>query len=339
MDLWGDKGGAPMHALHFGYPLGAMIGPLLAYPFVSIEDTTNTTSETTTLQYTELSNPRYADDSRIEIPYVIVGIFLAILCVTFFIFQCIMPSKNIASHQHKQGYKWKDVFSPAKWSGDSSNFGLLIISLTMLFFALHIMALKASTYYMTYAVDEVGYTNQQATLYQSLMSFAGTLGRAASIVFAYFVPIQVMLITEVHGQVIFAILTLLWGLDDKLSYLVFSCFFTFFRDPIWPSAYTWTDQYIALYAVVVGLIDMATNLTGAVFSWLLGYLYTYTVPDSIFYNTVAAAILLCILVWIMNYIAQKHGSRFSSQAKLTTDINITDTLHTHVPPVDEKTKL
>ena len=265
---------------------------------------------------------------------------MLIISVTFFIFQCIIPSKNIASHQNKQGFKWRDVFSPKKWSGDNSKFGLVILSLTMLFFSLHVMTTKASIYYTTYAVDQIGYSKQEATLYQSATGFSATIGRAASIVFAYFIPIQVMLITEVHGQVIFAILTLIWGLDNKRLYLIFSCCFTFFREPIWPSAYTWIDQYIVLYAIVVGLLAVVSKLTTAVFSWLLGYLYTYTVPESLFYNTVVAGVLLCFLVLAMNFIAQKHGSRFSNQTATPAELEmLNDKSNIHAPTTYEATEL
>jgi FHS family Na+ dependent glucose MFS transporter 1 len=312
MDLWGDKASAPMHALHFGYPIGAMIGPLIAYPFVSIEKDNSTTSDTTTISD---GGRDYADDSQIEIAFAIVACFLLVLAAMFAVFQVAMPSWKIASFQDKAGYSWREVLSPAKWADGDTKFGITITVFIMLFYFFHVATFKtSSTYYITYAADEMGYSNQDAALLSSAMSFAGMAGRGLSIILAKFIPIQAMIISEVHLQAFIGVLTLLWGLQTKQSYLICGCLFVFFRDPIWPAAYTWTDQYICLYAIVVGLSDMSAKLADTIFSLSLGYLYENTLPESLFYNTVAAGICHCILIIVMNVVGEKHGRRFKKSS-------------------------
>ena len=90
MLLWGNAGNVPMHMLHFGYPLGATVGPFIASFFTSTEVLNkNVTSAphdvNTTTTTTEA--PRFADGSRIEIAYFIAGAYVIANAVIFVGFQ------------------------------------------------------------------------------------------------------------------------------------------------------------------------------------------------------------------------------------------------------------
>ncbi|ELU02944.1 hypothetical protein CAPTEDRAFT_222889 [Capitella teleta] len=65
--MWGAVASAPIHALHFGFGIGAFIAPLLARPFIGDNNTSNSTDDDT-------------QDSPIEIPYSIS----AVLCIAWF---------------------------------------------------------------------------------------------------------------------------------------------------------------------------------------------------------------------------------------------------------------
>ena len=325
MDLWGEKGGPAMHALHFGYPIGAMIGPLIAYPFVSVEPSNNTDANLTTdiIPTTMEDSSLFDDGSHIEIAFAIVACIDIVFAIIFIVFQFVLPSKKMISYQEKADFDWKTVFSPSQWAGGDFKFGITMLIFMMTFYVLHIITIKGSTtFYVTYAVDsKLGYTNKQATLYSSITNFAATVGRGLSILFAKCVPIQVMFLVEVSGQSLFAMLTLFWGLNGKLEFLIFNSAFSLFRDPIWPSGYAFTDRYISLYAVVVGLIDLVGKTADISFTWILGYLYEYTVKESLFYNTAVASLVLCAHLVLVTVVAVRHGNRFNS---LTMDKPISD---------------
>ena len=91
----------------------------------------------------------------------------------------------------------------------------------------------------------------------------------------------------------------------------------FFRELAWPTGYAWTDYYIMLLGVVVGLLEIALQLFNMAFGPLQGYLYDNTVIESVFYTTVGYGCLQCVLSYVMTYYANRKGSRKAREVKAT----------------------
>ena len=93
---------------------------------------------------------------------------------------------------------------------------LTIVLLVMSFYFILIATWKApSTYYVTYSADSaLDFSNSEAAIYNSIISLAGTTGRACSIVAAKFLPIQIMFFIEVYGMVFATILMAFWDHKD-----------------------------------------------------------------------------------------------------------------------------
>ena len=226
-----------------------------------------------------------------------------------------MTSGNVEESEVTKAYSWREVWSPTKWGAGDGKFGLTIVILVMLFFFLMVAAFKSSTTYLVFfATDELGMSNSEAAIFSSVVSAAGTMGRAISIGVASCVAIQTQFIVESFGMVFWIYLMAFWGQYDKVPYWICSFFTAFFRDPIWPSVMTWTDKYVVLFAIVVGLSDLASKAADAIFGWVLGYMYTYISVNSIFYVSVLFGSLLCIEHVTMYIVAGKHGERYKNDA-------------------------
>ena len=217
MLLWGEGGNAPMHLLHFGYPLGAVIGPLLASFYVS-EEVDDVTGNTTTSEPGVAceNDSEFADCSHIETAYFIGGTIVIFNAIVFIGFQlhrsCMtspeddnpgnnvnraMTSGNKEESEMTKAYLWREVWSPKKWGAGDGKFGLTIVILVMLFFFLMVAAFKSSTTYLVFfATDELGMSNSEAAIFSSVVSAAGTMGRAISIGVASCVAIQTQFIVE-----------------------------------------------------------------------------------------------------------------------------------------------
>ena len=98
---------------------------------------------------------------------------------------------------------------------------------------------------------------------------------------------------------------------------------------MWPSGYAWTDHYIILLGIIVGLSDMVTMLFNIALIPMQGYLYENTVIESIFYTTVLFSGLLCLHIYLMTWYASRKGGRKMRTVEemekkdLTLDIEIT----------------
>ena len=341
LSLWGEKSGSPMQALHFGYPLGSMVAPLVAYPFVS--QPVGNGSEVTTMAFTitddSLDNTSLVTEdpllleSRVEIAYVIVGLFGICNGVIFILFQlCYPPEQNItaASKTHKQDTtSWKQVFSPLEWGGGDAVFGGIMVALFMLFYFVNMASIKASgLYYPSYAIEgPLKYTNQEGTLYSSAFNLAGMLGRASAIVAALVLPITVLFPVTVCLQALFSVITVIWGLNDKLSFAVITCLYAYFSFPVWSLGYAWADIYIFLFAIVIGLADMTSKVSDTIFGYLLAYLYEYTVKESIFYNTAVASVALIGVIIVMIIFGKRHGSKYKGiEANESSSVQVLNTI-------------
>lgn len=305
VSLWGTESSSPMQALHFGNPIGGMISPLIALPFVT--DGSNLNNDTST-------DDRFPDDSQIEYAFAIVGLITIAYSALFFVFHFIkMPTiGHEVTKESKIGMSYKQVLSPSTWSFGRSGFGIVILVCMALFYSLHKgVGVSFGTYHALYAVDANFTTERTATVITASMNLVGTAARGLGIFLAQCISINVMVFTFVFGECMIAILMPLVGLKNLSTYWTFCCLFTFFKEPIWPSGYTWTDQYIILLAIIVGVADVAASLMDVLVGWLCGYLYTYQSMDSIFYLSLIIAIIFFLHVIIMNVYARPHGSRFN----------------------------
>ena len=270
---------------------------------------------------------RFPDGSQIEIAYAIVGSIVVANSVVFLVFQICRSKYTLSTVQKKsrqdETYTWREVFSPTKWGEGDKKFGLTIVLLVMTFYFVLIATFKTSTtFYVPYAADSaLGFSNSEAAIYNSIISFAGATGRACSIVAAKFIAIQQMIFVEVYGMVLWTILMAFWGHKSVTGFWTCSVLVVFFRDPIWPSAMTWADKYVVLFDIVVGLSDMSSKTSDALFAWLIGYMYEYVSMESMFYLSAAWGVVLCVLLVIMHLIATRHGSRYDKH-KVTKDVDL-----------------
>lgn len=334
VELWGRKSSAPLQALHFGWPVGSMIGPLLAYNFVSKVDNTNISPyhqntsqllnastvqmtlmpETNTLATPDDAIDYIEDTSRIEIAYGIVAVYCIAVGLLFTVFHFKQITPRHTSDNTNENMNWKDVFSPSKWADGDATFGISIVVLVMLFYFLKVTTGKALYMFgVSYAVEShLQFSTQEGTLFSAACNLGSTLGRGTGIIIAGFIPVDILVFILVYGQGISTILILVWGIQNRTSYLVLSALFRAFSSPVWPCGYAWTDRYIILFSIVVGLVDLVAKFAEAIFSYILAYMYNYTYKETIFYVSATAGVLQSVLLIFMSIYARKHGSRFKN---------------------------
>lgn len=322
VEIWGQKSGAPLQALHLGYPIGTMVGPLISYYFVSNMNNhteTRMTWNVTTQSGEAINRVDYIEDtSRIEIVYGFVGcycVMIGIVILAFHFAPVVSISEETATQIDKrETLSWKEVFSPSTWAQGDSKFGISILILVMVFYYLKVVTGRA--FYMfgaTYAVEShLAFTTKEGTLFTAASNLGSTIGRASGIILAGFIPTEILIFVLVYGQCISSIFVLVWGTQNKTEYVVFSALFRSFSAPVWPCGYAWTDRYIILFAFVVGAVDLIANLATAVMSYSVALLYKNSQKESIFYVSVTGAILQSLLIIIMTIYARKHGNRFTN---------------------------
>ena len=203
--IWGVNGGPARYAIHFGYPVGSILGPLIAMPFVSgvARQMTNqdvmlnsSVPATTNYQFDLNSNgsdvpnlTTYAavlvpvdattettDQSSIEYAYLIVGAIIVLNSLTFVFmhFYAKQPSPKGLTLGVGGVKSFREVLSPSKWADGDGRFGVTILVLVMLYYILQMACMKGTQEYLvTYAVDSKLFTNQRAAVLNSVVYGAG----------------------------------------------------------------------------------------------------------------------------------------------------------------------
>lgn len=328
MAIWGEDGTGPMHAIHFGYPIGAFIGPLIARPFLS-KNISSSTNESQTFSYwygyADIRS-EVDDNSNLEALYPIVFTVIVILALSYLPVQlCCSPKKT--GGVGKASYSWKDVLFPSKWAQGDGKFGVKILIFVVCFYTFLKGAAKGiQDYIVTFAVDsDLGFTNQEAAVLNSAINAMGAVARAAGIVVSRYVSVRIMLFTEVHAQLVVSLLLVVFvNVNSRTGVYIFCCFYGFVRDPLWPSGYAWTDLYIILLTTVVGVIKVVTNSVDVFQITLQGYLYENWTINSIFYTTFIYSCLLCLLTYAMYYTTWGRPSRHSSIKEVVVNLEKKD---------------
>ena len=201
--MCGTEGGPARFAIHLGYPIGAVLGPLLAYPFVSKpvappQNSTMASNNETISQYQSLGNSseintigldmsteglrgHVEDTSTIEYAFLITSLVVFLNAAYFIVMQLCTSCESscIGSPikprmQAKSLRSFRQVLSPGQWAEGDTWFGVMIVGFAMVIFILECAAMKGSQEYLvTYAVDSGMFTNQRAALLNSLTFGAG----------------------------------------------------------------------------------------------------------------------------------------------------------------------
>ena len=113
--IWGPNGGSARYGIHFGYPIGSAIGPLIAIPFLGDSTDSNTTSTQGFLfsiqkiyslsQDLTNNDDDVTDDTTIEFAYLIGSGVSLILTTIFVLCTSLDQEVHICTETHCQKRK------------------------------------------------------------------------------------------------------------------------------------------------------------------------------------------------------------------------------------------
>ena len=203
LDVWrGHSGGGPwMHSIHFGFSLGATIGPILAAPFLSEDSSAAGPMEShnypRVVQNLTLAQNDTSKESRIDELYPISGALVLASSLGFL----IMATQGSLSKRDKENEKsvQKGEEDPKKEPEQKTTLKLVtFVALICVFFFLYVGAeVVTGVYLTTFAVKSSLHTTKAEGAYVNAV-FWGTFtaGRFLSIFLAiYLNPLTTMVLS------------------------------------------------------------------------------------------------------------------------------------------------
>ena len=276
----------------------------------------------------------FYDNSSIGIAFAIAGLFTLSQAITHFAMYYLRPSgdeldKTIVtvskeSETETTKLTHKEMMSPKYWAFGETRYGILLMTLIILFFLSHLGSTYGWGYMVTYLTDsDLGFSNQEATLLQAAMNLSATFARASCIFITYYVNVNTMIIIELHGQVLMATLMLIFGTKYAVAMWVTSCVYVLFREPTWPSGTTWINNYIIMTNFLFSILSISMSIFSVFFNYAVGFLYTNVAPESIFYLAIIFGSLNCLVLYAMLLVTRGKPLRqtgVDAAATLTSDV-------------------
>lgn len=335
LTMWLDKAASPLHALHLGFGIGSLTGPLLADPFLAVPDTQslNTTngsslnlfvfnsSENITALNTDLHHenvlPKYIKESRIEIVYGIVAIFTACISIAFYFFQFCFHSKQTKSNTREKKDKLqlkkvvKEAVDPANCAGGRRFFGIQVFILLFFFFFNAIGDERMyGKFIRNFSIDHLKLGGSDASWLNSSYWICITIGRFMGFLVSRWIHIRHLIIIEVFGVLITGIFLNILAYNNIVVLWVCTIFIGIFLAPLIPSGIAWGNYYVKMTGLAIMFTLQGGSVGSLVYMWVIGHIYEAYGYRTFLYQAVAGGILLVLTTTIMTLIGRKHGGRF-----------------------------
>ena len=313
MHMWQEKAAAPMHSLHFGFGVGAFIGPQVAKPFLSPRNTEQylTPGPNATTTATIITNATWnttqatlIGESRIEYAYLIGGL-VAATCSVLWVFIYIKG--------YPEGFPKRigSKTSPRMFSPGSCAYGDVMMG-SFLFIALFFFFIQAAggqrcygRFVFSFLIEsDLKFTETEAANLNSLFWGSFTLGRMTGIPIARFLSTPIMIAIQGLGLVVSCVILAIFVFRSKVIIWVLTVPLGYFMAQSYPSGMAWSNIYLNMNSVGVMFLTMGASTGGLIYQYLPGFLLEHYGQTTFLYIMVMYAALILVAFIIMQLLAK-----------------------------------
>ncbi|XP_013401835.1 sodium-dependent glucose transporter 1A-like [Lingula anatina] len=326
--LWGEETAPSVYSLHLSYGIGAFLSPLVAKPFLSksspITDdskdgnmslfanlSTHSPFDLQILQSTPAfetvfgalvsnitnnithanSTSYVVSQSTIEYGYSIAGIALSVMIPFGLFFQI----KRFPKVEIKiKDPTFVNIFSPGTCAEGDTVFGFKIFILLFLFYFHGIGGVEHSwgKYLFSFAREsENHFSKDEAAVLNSVYWGGFCLGRISGVLFSKWVHPAVLLVIVLSGNITSSAILAFIGYRDRIVMWVFTFLFGVTVSVIFGACVAWTNHYMTVTGMAVGVLYIGTAAGGLLYQWLAGYLLQYYGPNAMMYMILACGVV------------------------------------------------
>ncbi|CAH1798354.1 unnamed protein product [Owenia fusiformis] len=316
--LWGKHTPSPMHSMHFGWRVGTFVAPLLAYPFLSgrievpmlINSTANLGTINSTYTMPTNGTGSILTESEIIYPYLITTAFGILASLAYLCFYLAPRPDGIKYTNTAKSQEMKKFLSPASCAGGNMSFGvLMMVFLTWYYFYCDALGAIFVNFHTAVATESLNMTEQEAALVNSASIGTGIGANFLIIILAKFIPMPLLIFTELHGILVVSIIAVFLLLKDVTGFWILSCTFRVFITALWAGGMAWSEKYIEITGAAIMLWDIGAGIGGVVFTYLGGYLLTSHGAMGIIWMDLSGAIFMCLLFYVTQFTMSRHGHK------------------------------
>lgn len=308
--------------------MGSFLVPQIANPFLavlapSIDNGTDSTSmsplSTMASNVSEVTK-KYLKESRIESAYLIVAIVVAALSFSFYVYQfcCRQISEEdvVVDSKETNVRKMVKLVDPGTCTNGDRFFGVQVFVLLFLYFFNAVGGERLyGKFIRSYAIDKHKFSGDDGSLINTVFWISFAVGRFTGLFTGRFIPIRILILLEVSGTLITAILLDIFARDNDLALWILTVPMGFFVAPLFPSGIGWGDFHVALTGFAITFVLMGGALGGMSYLWVIGYLYEYHGYDMFLHQMVVYGGIVVFFTILLTIVGKRHGGRFENQTK------------------------
>ncbi len=325
MGLWQENAASPIHSLHFGFGLGALIAPQVVQPFLSSNTDDDVDADVTTTMYptqTWISNTtEIRVESRIEIPYTIMAIFIFGFSVVVFGLYLKGPPHGFPVRVPTKNFK--KMVHPATCGHGSSGYGVALLA-GIFFYYVHILGRERAIgkYLFSYAVDgEVQFTNREASNLLTAFWASFTCGRMLAIPISKFVAPKYMILGDALLNISIATVMALVAYNNGLALWITSCLCGACLAVGYPNGLAWANVYLDVNSMAVMVACLGSSCGDFAYNYATGFLFEKD-PRNLMYVMIFGSSAMLATFVVMQCLAHFLGRHISSDESQECDDHV-----------------
>ena len=330
--MWREKAASPMHAIHMGFGIGALLAPLIANPFLAVLDFSvhNTTMTESTVHYGQ-DTYYVIEESRVHLAYVAIGAISFILSLPFFILpiaKCVKRNKNgsqdddVYNSGNDRQNTLKQLLNPAIYANGSCRYGSFVF-IWLLIFYINIVGGEQlfGNFVRTFSVDQLKFSREEASFLDTAFWGSFTVGRFLGSFFSHHISINKLFAIDILINLVSVTLLDIFSTKSHTALWIFTVIVGLSTAPLFPAGVAYSNTQIQVGGVVLTLICFAAGAGDFIYVWLAGHLYDRFGPRTVLYAMQVSSISVFILAVIFLIIGHYHGNRFDKEmASETVDL-------------------
>ncbi|WAR06806.1 MFS4B-like protein [Mya arenaria] len=322
LELWRDKVASPMHAMHMGFGIGALISPLIINPFLAVLQFKDTSELTNTTSYPD-QEFIVLQESRVQYAFVTIAICAAVLGSPFFVFpfvKCWRGGRD--GYDHMDGKpetqsassgrtrRFLDAINPASYAGGDFKYGLTVFIIILILYMNLVGGEQLfGNFIRTFSVDELKFPRNEASYLDTVYWGCFTLGRFTGSVLANCVSIRKLFIMDLFLNLTAITLADIFATRNQSTLWAFTAIVGFFIAPLFPAGISYINTQIEVSGLVLTLVVFASGFGHLFYTWVEGALYESYGPRTILYAMQFSSIFVCLIALVFVAISFKRGDR------------------------------
>ncbi|KAL3883296.1 hypothetical protein ACJMK2_029578 [Sinanodonta woodiana] len=321
LELWEEHAASPMHALHMGFGIGALLVPIIVNPFLAKFVEYNTTDKINSSKFQNHDSVIILEESRVHVAYLIVSIIVFCIGVPFFIYQYL----HIRQRRHNQYNRldinvsrrniksrtFKEMINPGSYAGGSFWYGSLMFFLLFIFYFNLVGAEQLfGNFVRSFSVDELKFDKDSASYLNMLFWASFALGRFAGSIASKYISQRTLFAVEATLNLISVTFLDIFSTRNIPLLWFFTATNGLFIAPLYPAGISYGNIQIEITGIWVMMIIFGGGFGDMTYTWTSGHFYSLFGPRSILYVLQVSAVCIFIVAMVMISVGSSRKSRF-----------------------------